>query len=389
MNGAPRIALFADTFFEVNGAARTCREWDAFARRNRLPFLCVRRGQQADAHEGDPVWSMDLVRSRLSISIDTDLRFDACFYRLLDRVESQVRRFRPDFIHVTSPGDLGILGAIIATRMRIPLAASWHTNVHEFASRRFSLFCSWLPGGIRKRAAEFVERFVMDRICWFFGRAQVIFAPNPALAAILKARTGRRVEFMGRGVDTELFHPSRRARKDADLVLGYVGRLMPEKNLRLLLPVATALRDAGVRRFRFQISGAGSERAWLERNLPDAVFTGVLTGESLAQAYADSDVFLFPSRTDTFGNVVQEALASAVPAVVMNEGGPRFIVRDGVTGIVAATEEEFCRGVTTLSLNEGLRREMGRAGRLQVESQTWDRIFEHVYESYAGSVATV
>ncbi len=382
MTGAPRVALFADTFHEVNGAARTCREWDAFARRRGLPFLCIRWGKRAACEDG-VVWSRDLVRSGWSFPVDPDLRFDLRFSRFLDTAEAQVRRFRPDFIHLTSPGDMGILGAVVAARLRTPLAASWHTNLHEFAARRVSRSCSWLPGGVRGRLADFVERFVMDRVCWFFGRAQVLFAPNPELAAILRARTGRPVMRMGRGIDTTLFHPTRRARTDSNLVLGFVGRLMPEKNLRLLPKVAEALRDAGIERFRFQITGAGGERPWLERNLPNATFTGVLTGEALARAYADADIFLFPSLTDTFGNVVQEALASAVPAIVMDQGGPRFIVRHGVTGIVASSEEEFCRSAAALASSERVRREMGRAGRAQVESQSWDRVFEEVYEGYA------
>src|SRR5262249_10826882 len=105
MTAAPRIALFADTFHEVNGAARTCREWDAFARRRGLPFLCVRWAKVAAAVEQEPAWSLDLVRSRLSFPIDPDLRFDTCVLRHLDTVEAIVRRFRPDFIHITSPGD--------------------------------------------------------------------------------------------------------------------------------------------------------------------------------------------------------------------------------------------------------------------------------------------
>jgi phosphatidylinositol alpha 1,6-mannosyltransferase len=386
MTGAPRIALFADTFFEVNGAARTCREWDAFARRRSLPFLCIRWGKQGAACEEEPARSVDLVRSRLSFRIDPDLRFDLLFCRFLDTVEAEVRRFQPDFIHLTSPGDLGILGSIIAWRLKIPLAASWHTNLHEFAARRVSLACGWLPRGVRSRLEDFVNRFVMDRVSWFFGRAQVLFAPNPELACILRKRTGRPVVHMGRGIDTELFHPSRRTRTDPALVLGFVGRLMPEKNLRLLPAVAAALREAGIENFVFQITGAGSERAWLERNLPNARFTGVLSGEPLARAYADADIFLFPSRTDTYGNVVQESLACGVPAVVMNEGGPRFIVRHGVTGLVACSDDEFCRSAATLAASEGLRQEMGRAGRVQVESQSWDRVFEEVYEGYVSPV---
>ncbi len=386
MTEAPRIALFADTFYEVNGAARTCREWDAFARRRNLPFLCVRWGQRAAASEDGAVWNLDLVRSRASFPVDPDLRFDLRFSRFLGAVEARVRRFRPDFIHLTSPGDLGILGAIVAARLKTPLAASWHTNLHQFAARRVNRVCSWLPGGVRTRLASFVERFVMDRVCWFFGRARVLFAPNPELAGLLRSRTAAAVFPMGRGIDTELFHPARRSRTDSDLVLAFVGRLMPEKNLRLLPQVAAALRQAGIERFRFQITGAGGEREWLERRLPNAVFTGVLAGEPLARAYADADIFLFPSRTDTFGNVVQEALAAGVPAIVMNQGGPRFIVQHGVSGLVASSDEEFRQSVVALASSERIRRKMGRAGRLQVEFQSWDRVFEEVYEGYASPV---
>jgi glycosyltransferase involved in cell wall biosynthesis len=394
MTGAVRIALFADTFHEVNGAARTCREWEGFARRRGLPFLCVRWGKETEdggweTGDGDgAVRSLELRHSRFCLPLDPGLDFDLTFYRLLKSVEDRVRRFRPDFIHVTSPGDLGILGSIVAARLGTPLAASWHTNIHEFAARRVARACSWLPG-VRGPLTGSVERFVLDRVCWFFGRAQVIFAPNPELAGMLRKRTNRPVVPMGRGIDTELFHPSMRSRTDSDLVLGYVGRLMPEKNLRILPAVANALCEAGIERFRFQITGSGNERAWLERNLPNATFTGVLTGNPLARAYADVDVFLFPSRTDTFGNVVQEALSSGVPAVVMNAGGPRFIVRHGVTGMTAASDADFCRCAVMLARNERLRREMGRAGRNQVEFQSWDRVFEEVYEGYASPVPIV
>jgi glycosyltransferase involved in cell wall biosynthesis len=389
MTGTPRIALFADTFYEVNGAARTCREWDGFARRRRLPFLCIRWGNRAALSEDGPVWSVELTRSRWFLAIDPDLQFDLRFLRLLERVESQVRRFRPDFIHITSPGDLGILGAVIAARTGTPLAASWHTNLHEYAARRILRAFCWLPRELCRRIAGLVERLVLDRTCWFFARAQLLFAPNPELADMLRERTERNVFPMGRGIDTELFHPRRRTRSDGDLVLSFVGRLMPEKNLRLLPAVAAMLRAAGIEQFRFQITGWGSERDWLERNLPNAIFTGVLSGEALARAYADSDILLFPSHTDTFGNVVQEALACGVPAVVMNAGGPRFIVSHGVSGMVAANDEEFYQSALTLAENERLRREMGRAGRRQVEFRTWDRVFEEVYEGYATPVGTL
>jgi len=386
---APRVALIADTFYEVNGAARTCREWEAFARRRRLPFFCARWGrgsQKQSAFQTDgPVWTMDLVHSPLAYRIDTDLYFDFSLWNALKPVGRALERFQPDIIHITSPGDMGIVGMILAARMKKPLALSWHTNIHEYAGRRASKLLAWLPHGFRARIAEWVENFAMDRVCWFFRRGNVEFAPNPDLIGIIRSRTGKPTFPMGRGVDTGLFSPERRDRSDGELVLGFVGRLMAEKNVRLLRRVADSLTAAGITDFRFQITGAGSERAWLESNLPRAELTGVLTGEALARAYANMDIFVFPSRTDTFGNVVQEAMAAGVPAVVTDAGGPRFIVSHGANGLVAGSDEEFCAWVAALARDESLRRRMGCVARRSVIQKSWDRVFEEVYEGYAST----
>jgi len=384
-HSAPRIALLADTFHEVNGAARTCREWEAFAIRHRLPFLSVRWGSQPGRRAEGWLRILELSRSKCGFQLDTDLHFDLLFHRAIAPIQEELERFQPDVIHITSPGDLGITGAILSARMKIPLALSWHTNLHEFAARRINRICArWLGRRVTGFASRTAETFALDRLCWFFGRGSAIFAPNPELIAMLRARTGRPVFFMGRGIDTNLFHPGKRHRDDTALVLGYVGRLMPEKNLRLLRDVAAALERSGITNFRFQITGAGSERPWLQRNLPRSYFTGVLSGESLAQAYANIDIFLFPSQTDTFGNVVQEALASGVPAVVMNAGGPRFIVREGTSGFIASGEDEFCRLAARLAGDRGLRHQMALQARRQVEGQSWDKVFEEVYDSYSG-----
>jgi phosphatidylinositol alpha 1,6-mannosyltransferase len=390
VGAVPRVALLADTYYEVNGAARTCREWEAFARRNRLPFFCARRCSRSRADRGlcadGPVWTLDLVRSRCAYRIDTDLYFDPFFLGSMRSVAAALERFRPDVIHITSPGDMGILAMILAAQLKRPLAFSWHTNLHEFAGRRLRKLLAWLPSRLTASVSEFVETFSMDRLCWLCRHSDVNFAPNPELMRILSARSGKPSFPMGRGVDTELFSPARRNRTDTSLVLGFVGRLMAEKNLRILPRVANALREAGITDFRFQITGAGSERYWLERNLPNAEFTGVLTGEDLAAAYANLDIFVFPSLTDTFGNVVQEALASGVPAVVSDAGGPRFIVDHGATGLVAGSEEEFCAWVVALARDETRRHRMAGVARRSMLHKSWDRVFEQVYEGYASAV---
>src|SRR5262249_27593932 len=160
----------------------------------------------------------------------------------------------------------------------------------------------------------------------FYKLARVLFAPNEELCQMLVRTTGRPCFLMQRGVDTEWFSPAHRTRDAGDraVVLGYVGRLSVEKNVALLARVEWELAAIGVSAVRFLIGGHGNEESALRRDLKEAKFGGVLGGAPLAQAYANMDVLVFPSHTDTFGNVVLEALASGVPAVVTPDGGPKF-----------------------------------------------------------------
>ena len=133
----PRVAYFPDSFHEVNGVAHTSRHFEAFARRRNLPFLCVRAGDRAQAliEEGN-VWTLELPRGLLSFALEKDLRFDPAFLRHVPLIQETLDRFRPDLVHITGPSEVGILGAGLAHNLGLPLAASWHTNVHEYAARR-------------------------------------------------------------------------------------------------------------------------------------------------------------------------------------------------------------------------------------------------------------
>ena len=187
---------------------------------------------------------------------------------------------------------------------------------------------------------------------------------------------------MSRGIDTALFSPLRRQRQDGAFVIGYVGRLSPEKNVRMLADLDGALRSSGLDNFRFLIVGEGSERSWLKQNLPQAEIPGVLRGEQLAAAYASMDAFVFPSVTDTFGNVVLEAMASGVPAIVSTAGGPRFLVESGKTGYIATNVWGFAAALARLYNDPSLRACMGARARKAAERFSWDRVVEQVYENY-------
>src|SRR5262249_37502886 len=136
------------------------------------------------------------------------------------------------------------------------------------------------------------------------------------------------------------------------------------------------------RDYRFLIVGEGSEQDWLKQNMLRADLPGVLRGEALANAYASMDAFVFPSRTDTFGNLVLEAMACGTVPVVASEGGPKYIVRHGVDGYVAEGGEEFAQAIATLAENEALRARIQQQARRTAERMSWDAVFERVYEGY-------
>ena len=170
-------------------------------------------------------------------------------------------------------------------------------------------------------------------------------------------------------------------------VLGFVGRLSVEKNVALLKRVGEQLDAAGLANYRFLIIGHGAEEAWLRENLAKADLPGVLRGEELSRAYANMDLFVFPSHTDTFGNVVLEALASGVPAIVTPDGGPRHIIRDGETGVIAE-DGKFASAVASVLRDPERHAKMRQAARQYALSASWDAVFDGIYAAYESVLVT-
>jgi phosphatidylinositol alpha 1,6-mannosyltransferase len=383
----PRVAYLPDSFHEVNGVAHTSRNFVAYAERHGLPFLCVRAGSRPNAFEQvGELRTLELKRSLGSVRMEKDLEFDTLFWRHGEAIRQELERFRPDVIHITGPSELGMFGAYFAWEMGVPLAASWHTNLHEYAARRMG----WLTGRWPQSAAS-IERWVESGALWvmsqFYKFAKVLFAPNDELCQMLERATGRPCFLMQRGVDAGLFSPVHRTRPadDRAIVLGYVGRLSVEKNVTLLARVERELAGMGLGEVRFLIVGHGGEEESLRRDLKGAEFAGVLHGAALADAYANMDVLVFPSHTDTFGNVVLEALASGVPAVVTRDGGPKFIVRNGHTGFVTE-DDHFAEAVADLVRDRARLEKMRLNAREYALGCSWDAVFDRVYAGYQGAL---
>jgi phosphatidylinositol alpha 1,6-mannosyltransferase len=381
-DSALRVAFFPDAYDEIDGVANTARHFEAFAQRRELPFLTVCGGSENRSQRNGTTLRITRRRGPIGFHLDKKHDFDLAFWRHLHDVEDAVRDFDPDILHITGPSDIGQLGVAIAHRLRIPLAASWHTNVHQYAEQRASRLLSFLPSRLKTRAGAAIRQGSLLATLRFYHIAQVLFAPNQELIDVIESGTGKPCSSMHRGVDTILFDPRRRDRTDDAFVIGYVGRLTVEKNIHDLAELEQRFLQAGLTNFRFLIVGQGAEESWLRSHMKNAEFTGVFHGEALARAYANMDVFAFPSHTDTYGNVVLEALASGVPAVVTNGGGPRFIVRAGETGFVARDLQEFSSDIQTLATRPAQRETMRAAARTFAMTASWDAVFESVYSAY-------
>ena len=387
VNKIPRVAFFPDSYLEVNGVAMTSKRLVGYAKRHGYPYLCIHAGKKTLTTTDESITHLSLKRSPVALPMDEDLKYDPLFQRHTNRVLRALVDFKPDVLHITGLNDVSIVGAYLAWKLHIPLVGSWHTNLHEFAARRLTRMLRFLPPKTLNSLTGFAERKIMDGAVLYYKMPKVVLSPNQELVSLLGNGTKRSSRLMTRGVDTDKFTPEKRTARDGIFRFGFVGRLRAEKNVRLLADLERKLIEKGRTNFRFVIVGEGNEREWLEKNMQRAEFTGFLDGEKLSEAYANMDVFVFPSETDAFGNVAQEANASGVPAIVTNQGGPKFIIKHGESGFVAETADEFFDYSLRLMDDPGELARMKKQSRANAMSSSWDAVFEAVYDAYREAIA--
>ena len=374
-----RVALFTDSYFELNGVGTLCREYVAYARKRGLPFFCVYGGEVTEFQTDGSVEELQLRRGPLSFPVDAHVECDPFLVRHRALTVAKLREFRPDLVHITGPGDVSILGFWASNLVGVPMVASWHTNVHEYAELRVRSSLRLLPCAVREWFGEWVGRGTMWAVTRFYGIAHFVAAPSQLMTDVLRAKTGRPGFLMGHGVNTALFAPSRRERAEGRFLIGYVGRLTPEKNVRALVEMERQLLAAGERDFRFVLVGEGSEMGYLRENLQTGEFRGVLRGEALAREFANFDAFIFPSVTDTFGLVILEAMSSGVPVVLSPEAGSKVGAVDGEQGFLT---DDAVAALRALLHCRATRERMGEAGRRHACGQAWEGVFDDLQRIY-------
>ncbi|MFT8674642.1 MAG: glycosyltransferase family 1 protein [Acetobacter sp.] len=297
---------------------------------------------------------------------------------------AEIEAFAPDIMHVAlAPDWLGFSALRLARKLRIPLVASYHTRYETYLEHY----------GFASGFKKFLTRYLN----FYYASCREVYVPTQSMIdTLLHAGLENNFILWQRGVDADLFNPVRKSdtwRKAlgigaGEVVVLFVSRLVREKQVGTLAATLRNLKQQGLA-FRSVIVGDGPEREPLERECPDTIFTGTLQGEELARAYASADIFLFPSDTETFGNVTLEAMASGLPCVCANATGSRSLVVDGVTGYLAESRnvDMFVAYVRTLIENTALRQSMSLAARERSLTFSWDASMDLLLGRYRALVS--
>jgi glycosyltransferase involved in cell wall biosynthesis len=366
-------AWFTDTLDDVNGVANTIRKMTAagMAAGEKLIVVTSRRRLEVDEipiKNFRPIGEFELPEYELQ-----RLSFPPIM-QILDYIQRE--QFTE--IIISTPGPMGLVGLLAAKMLNLQTSGIYHTDIPEY---------------VRILTEDrFLESLAWSYMHWLYGQVDTVFVNSEHYRKcwIDRGFAPEKLKILPRGLDTDLFNPTRRDLKfwpgsgayGKEVRLLYVGRISREKDLDVLAAAYKKIRKAG-HPVKLYLVGDGPYAEALAATLPDAVFLGYLTGEKLAKAYASADAFVFPSTTDTFGNVVLEAQASGLPVIVSDIGGPKELVDDGRTGFVtkAHDPEDFARAIERISGDASLRARMGEEARRQVIDRSWPGAFRKFWQA--------
>ncbi len=366
-----KIALYSGTYVrDKDGAVKSIYQLVSSLRKNGHKVVVwspdVSKG---DNHNGLTVHRVPSVP--IPLYPDYKLGF---FTREIRR---QIELFAPDMVHISTPDIVGREFLLYARKRDIPVASAFHTDFPSY----FSYY-----------SLGFAVRPAWKYLTWFYNSSNIVLAPNESVRLKLADYHIRNIEIWSRGVDKELFDPRRRSEKLRSVwnatgrtVIVYAGRFVLYKDIEVVMRVYDRfMQGEYADKVRFVMIGSGPEEEEMKRRMPEAVFTGYLTGEALPEAYASGDIFLFPSTTEAFCNVALEALASGLPVVVSDAGGCRDIVDRSAGGVVVHEGKVcdfYCKCLELL--DDSLRyQELKACGLAYAETQSWSSVNGFVIDRY-------
>lgn len=363
-----KIALFTDTFDEINGVANTYRLLVDYAARKKILLDIYTYGEK-DSIEVRATVRVLRFRHVLPFKYYSDLSFDLAVIR--PKIIKTARTARYDLIHTATPGSMGMNALAAAVLTGTPLIGAYHTDLPKYFAPRVERFFAPLLGrrAVRlQRASESVAWMYMKA---YYNRCAKVLAPSRHTLCELSSRLKTETGIFSRGVDAATFNPSHREGSNGVPACLYVGRVSVEKRLDLLQKIFRRRDNATL-----TIVGDGPYRRKLQRELPQAVFTGAVHDVNvLKKLYASADIFVFPSETETFGQVLMEAAAAGLPRIVSDKGASKELVRHGVDGFVAKDETEFAGCLERLIASPRARARMGLSARQFALTRSWDEVF--------------
>lgn len=367
-----KIAIFTDTYLpQVNGVAKTLGRLNDFLKSKDIP--CLIFAPEVDGKKlSDP-------NVHTFLSHDFFL-YPECKLSLPNytKIKQILDEFQPTLIHITTPFPIGLLGLKYALEHQIPAVASYHTNFPQY---------------LEYYRLDFFKGLAWHILRWFHNQFQRNYCPSMETLRLLKRRGINNLEVWSRGVSMESFHPSKRREdwrqqlgiEQNKLLLLYVGRLAPEKDVEVLLNAMHLVNKQLGNLVQLALVGDGPSKEELKAKASDnATFIGYLQGEDLAAAYASADLFVFPSVTETLGNVVLEAMASGLPVIASKAGGIKDNLRHLENGIACKPRNavSMARAITTLVEDNNLRTNLANQAYQYALTCSWEAVFHKLLESY-------
>jgi phosphatidylinositol alpha 1,6-mannosyltransferase len=289
--------------------------------------------------------------------------------------DKELKEFKPDIIHINSPCSLGHAAVKYANKNNIPVVATYHTHFPSYA---------------KYYKIKALELFSWNYLRSLYNKCDAVFVPSIPITEELKNNGFESVEFLPHGVDTKNFNPvfkdkswKKKIGAENKIMLLYSGRLVWEKDLKILAKTYKIISEKR-ENIKFVLAGDGPIKDELKEMMPEAVFLGYQSGKDLSTAYASSDIFVFPSTTETFGNVTLEAMASKIPPVCAREGGAYGIIKDYSTGLIAEPRdaESLAEKLLYLIDNPDIRNKISEEAYKYSQEQTWEKIFQRLFKRY-------
>jgi glycosyltransferase involved in cell wall biosynthesis len=365
-----RIAIFTDTFLpDVNGVAKTLGRFTAYLEKTNNDFIVISPKQQRE-EKTNHIYP----QASFPFPLYSDCRFSV---PNKNEIRQLLKSFQPDIIHVATPFSIGLCGVQLAKKMHIPLVGSYHTDFDHYLQYYHLTL-------LKKPLWRYME--------WFHQPMQRLYVPSSYTLKQLSKRNFHHLDIWKRGVDTQIFHPNYKTtfirekyKIKEKYILSYVGRLAPEKNVDILTYLFHSLPSYIRDDIHWLIVGDGpSKDGLIEHSSSQITFTGFLQQSDIAPILAASDLFVFPSASETFGNVVLEALACGTPVIGANAGGVKTIIQEGFTGVLCHEDDKkaFSKAILSVLMNQEWYTQLQENAIRYAQKQKWDDQFEHLLNGY-------